>query len=130
MQQKSTQVDFRGQHVYVGIDVAQRSWRVHILVGDLFHRHFSQRPDPRALAEYLKRNFPGAEYHCVYEAGCCGFWIQNSLQQLGIDCIVTNAADVPINAGISGSTSGFRDMTDAITWTSFLKPFGNSGRIG
>jgi transposase len=95
MHQEVTHVDFKGQHVYAGIDVAQRSWRVQILVGDFFHKRFSQHPDPGALAEYLRRNFPGAEYHCVYEAGYCGFWIQKSFQQLGIDCMVTNAAEVP-----------------------------------
>ena len=95
MQQEYTKVDFRGQHVYVGIDVAQRSWRVHIVVEDVFHKRFTQRPDPHALAEYLRSHFPGAEYHCVYEAGYCGFWIQQSFQRLGIDCMVTNAADVP-----------------------------------
>lgn len=31
----------------------------------------------------------------MYEAGYCGFWIQKSFQQLGIDCMITNAADVP-----------------------------------
>jgi transposase len=95
MQPQCTQASFCGQHVFVGIDVAQRSWKVHILVEDQFHKSFSQRPDPRALADYLRRNFPGAEYHCVYEAGYCGFWIQESLERLGLDCIVTNAADVP-----------------------------------
>ena len=95
MHQQCTQVDFRGQHVYAGIDVARRSWRVHILDGELYHKRFSQPPDPRVLVEYLRRNFPGAEYHCVYEAGYFGFWIQNRFQELGIDCMVINAADVP-----------------------------------
>lgn len=95
MRQEVTHVDFKGQHIYVGLDVAQRSWRVHILVNDLFHRRFSQRPDPEALVAYLKRNFPGALYHVVYEAGYCGFWIHERFRDLGVDCIVTNPADVP-----------------------------------
>ena len=95
MQRQCTQVDFRGQHVYVGIDIARRSWRVQILVGEFYHKRFTQPPDPRVLAEYLRRNFPGAEYHCVYEAGYFGFWIENSFQALGIDCMVINASDVP-----------------------------------
>lgn len=90
-----TKVDFVGQHVYVGLDVAKKSWKVCILVGEQLHRKFSQEPDAGALARYLRCNFPGAEYHCVYEAGYCGFWIQHDLRQLGIDCIVTNPADVP-----------------------------------
>jgi transposase len=90
-----TKPDFTGQHVFVGLDVAQRSWKVNVLLGELFHKRFSQQPDCAALAHYLRRNFPGAEYHCVYEAGYCGFWIHDELERLGIDCIVVNPADVP-----------------------------------
>ena len=39
--------------------------------------------------------YPGAEYHSVYEAGFCGFWIHERLTALGIDNIVVNPADVP-----------------------------------
>jgi transposase len=47
------------------------------------------------LVEYLHRQFPGAVYHTVYEAGYFGFWIHRSLMQLGVDSMVINAADVP-----------------------------------
>jgi transposase len=47
------------------------------------------------LVEHLKRNYPGATYHAVYEAGFCGFWIQEALSKLGVNCIVVNPADVP-----------------------------------
>ena len=40
------------------------------------------------------------------------------------------AAEAPIMAGISGSTSGSRDITVAMIWTSCVNPLGNSGRIG
>jgi hypothetical protein len=33
-------------------------------------------------------------------------------------------------AGISGSISGSSEITVAMTWTSLVKPFGNSGRNG
>lgn len=90
-----TQVDFTDQHVYVGLDVAKKSWKVNVLVGEQFHKRFSQEPSTRTLVNYLRRNFPGAQYHCVYEAGYCGFWIHDELRALGVDCIVTNPADVP-----------------------------------
>ena len=95
MERQCTELDFAGQDVWVGLDVAKRSWKVCILVGELFHRRFSQEPDVLALAHYLKRNFPGAQYHCVYEAGYSGFWIHDQLRALGIECIVVNPADVP-----------------------------------
>ena len=44
--------------------------------------------------------------------------------------LTASAADVPISAGMSGSTSGFMEMTVATTCTSLVKPFGNSGRMG
>jgi transposase len=47
------------------------------------------------LAYYLGRNFPGAQYYSVYEAGFSGFWIHDQLRAKGIECIVVNPADVP-----------------------------------
>jgi transposase len=95
MHQQDTQVDFTGQDVFIGIDVGKRRWDVRILVGELYHKKFSQDPEPEQLVRYLHRQFPGAHYHAVYEAGYCGFWIQKQLQALGVYCIVINPADVP-----------------------------------
>lgn len=90
-----TQPDFTGQHVFTGLDVALRAWKVCVLVGESYHRRFSMEPDPAGLVRYLRRHFPGAIYHCVYEAGYCGFWIYDELTRLRADCIVVNPADVP-----------------------------------
>ena len=62
------------------------------------------------MVNYLIRNFPGAQYHCVYEAGYSGFWIQEQLRQLNIPCIVINPADVPTTHKESNSKS---DRVDA-----------------
>ena len=95
MRRQCTKVQFSGQHVYVGIDVARRSWKVCIYLSQAYHKNFSQGPDPRLLVEYLHRHFPGAVYHTVYEAGYFGFWIHRSLMRLGVDSMVIHAADVP-----------------------------------
>jgi len=88
-------LDFHGRHVFVGLDVAKQSWKVSILVGtDQVHRSFTQPPRPEILAQYLERNFPGATYHCAYEAGFSGFWTYEALTAQGIDCMVVNPADV------------------------------------
>jgi transposase len=55
----------------------------------------SRDPDPDQLAKYLRTNFPGAEYHAVYEAGFSGFESCRRFQELGVNCIVINPADVP-----------------------------------
>jgi len=95
MQGKDTQVSFSGQDVYVGLDVAIKSWKVCIYVGGLFHKRFAQPPDPVVLVQYLHRSVPGGRYHSVYEAGYFGFWIHEALQRLGVDSMVINPADVP-----------------------------------
>jgi transposase len=55
----------------------------------------SQNPDPELLASYLKRNFPGGEFHAVYEAGFSGFGACRKLRELGINCLVVHPSDVP-----------------------------------
>ena len=95
MHSECTKVQFTGQHVNVGLDIARKSWKVCIFLGGAFHKRFSQPPDPAVLVEYLHRNFPGATYHTVYEAGYFGFWIHRELVRLGVDSIVINPADVP-----------------------------------
>ncbi len=90
-----SKLDFSGQHLYVGLDVHRKRWSVCVLTQQFEHKTFSQPPDPSVLANYLNRNFPGATYHAVYEAGYSGFWIHDRLREKGIDCIVVNPADIP-----------------------------------
>ena len=95
MHSECTQVQFTGQHVFAGLDVANKSWKVAVFLDQSFHKRFSQPPEPAVLVQYLRRNFPGATYHTVYEAGYFGFWIHEALMQLGVDSMVVNPADVP-----------------------------------
>jgi len=97
MQTKVNDNLFTGQSIYVGIDYHKKSWKVTILGDHYEHKTMSQNPSPEVLANYLKRNFPGASYQAVYEAGFCGFKSCRSLNALGVNCIVTHAADVPTN---------------------------------
>lgn len=95
MQMQHTQIDWSGQHLYVGLDVHKNSWTVTVLTETIMQKKFSQPPDSECLANYLRRHYPGATCHCVYEAGFSGYWIHDQLQSYGIDCRVVNAADVP-----------------------------------
>lgn len=90
-----SKLDFSGQTIYVGLDVHKKSWSVSILSEQCEHKTFTQPPDVDKLVHYLKRNFPGADYRAVYEAGFCGFWIHDQLRDQGVNCIVANPADVP-----------------------------------
>lgn len=95
MQTQINKLDFKGTNVYAGIDTHKNSWKVSIWVENVFHKTFVQNPQPEVLHCYLVKNFPGATYHSAYEASYCGFWIHNSLINLGIKSIVVNPADVP-----------------------------------
>jgi transposase len=77
------------------VDVHKKSWSISILTDKFEHKTFSQPPEVGTLVKYLKRNFPGASYKSVYEAGYCGFWIHDLLQEHGVQCLVVNPADVP-----------------------------------
>jgi transposase len=86
---------FEGQTIYTGIDYHLKNWRVTIYCGQIEHKQMTINPSPEILASYLKKNFPGAIYKAVYEAGFSGFIACRKLIELGIDCIVVHAADVP-----------------------------------
>jgi len=88
-------LDFKGQNIYVGIDVHLKSWSVAVLSEHSVLKKFSQNPDAEALFKFLATSYPGAIYHSVYEAGFCGFWIHERLVSLGINNMVVNPADVP-----------------------------------
>jgi transposase len=90
-----SKLNFRDQDLYIGLDIHKKNWTVSIFTDHHEHKTFSQDPDPDILYNYLRKTFPGASYHSVYEAGYCGFWIHDELIRRGIDNIVINAADVP-----------------------------------
>jgi len=89
------ELSFKGQNIYVGIDVHLKSWSVAVLSEHSVLKKFSQKPDAEALYKFLTSNYPGATYYSVYEAGFCGFWIHRRLLKFGVNNIVVNPADVP-----------------------------------
>jgi transposase len=95
MEAQVRKIDFKDQNIYVGFDVHKKSWKVTVMAEDVFYKTFTQPPDPQALVNYLKSNFPGGNYHSAYEAGFCGFWIHEKLTSFGIKSIVVNPADIP-----------------------------------
>lgn len=95
MHTKVNESTFAGQPIYVGIDVHLKSWRVTVMAGDIHCKTFSAPPQADKLANYLKTNFPGADYYSAYEAGFCGFSVHRELTAFGIKSIVVNPADIP-----------------------------------
>jgi len=95
MQEQINKLDFRGQNIYVGIDVHKASWTVTIELKHITHKTFSQDPCAHTLGEYLRGNFPGGNYLSAYEAGFCGFSTHRLLEKEGISNIVVNPSDIP-----------------------------------
>ena len=93
--EQSNKISFKGQNIYVGLDVHLKSWSVTIVSETSVLKRMRQEPDPEGLYRFLTSHYPGAEYFSVYEAGFCGFWIHDRLTALGIHNIVVNPADVP-----------------------------------
>jgi transposase len=91
----SNKLDFTGQPIYIGLDVHKKSWSVSIHSAVCEHKTFTQPPEVDLLVNYLRRNFPGATYRSVYEAGYSGFWVHDQLVEKGVACTVANPADVP-----------------------------------
>src|SRR6266496_2650400 len=92
---KVKKLDFAGETIYCGLDVHKTNWKINMRTKSMELTGFSQNPEPSLLAGYFRKNYPGAEVKVVYEAGFCGFGIQRSLADMGIECIVVNAADIP-----------------------------------
>ena len=109
MQMQSNKLNFEGQNIYIGIDVHKKDWTVCVLSERLEHKKFTQPPTAKALKSYLDRNFPGANYFSVYEAGFCGFHVHWSLLSVGIKNIVVNAADVPTTHKEKANKTDARD---------------------
>lgn len=99
MSTQSKALSFKGQKIFVGLDVHLRSWSVTVLSEQSVLKKYTQDPSPAVLHKFLTNTYPDAEYHSVYEAGFCGFWIHWELTDLGIHNIVVNPADVPTMAG-------------------------------
>ena len=95
MRKQYSTVSFKGQIIYVGIDVHKTQWTVAVQHCGRVSETFSMDPAPEKLAEHLKRNYPDAEYRSVYEAGFSGFEAHRTLCRLGVQNIVINPADVP-----------------------------------
>ncbi len=95
MHSKIKKISFKGQNIYIGIDVHFKSWVITIMVGNISYKTFSQNPDAKELSKYLQNNFPDGNYYSVYEAGFCGFSVHRELEKNGINNIIVNPADIP-----------------------------------
>jgi transposase len=106
---ESTGFDFKGQSIYVGLDVHKKSWTMSIFDKSMHLKRLTVPPDPEKLSAYLKRMYPLARYHVAYEAGYSGYWIHDRLKRIGIDCIVVHPGDVPTTDAERRNKTDVRD---------------------
>ena len=85
MQRK--EISFKGQKVFIGIDVHKNSWSVTTLTEAGLKRTHPQKASAKELFDFLNRYYPEGEYKAVYEAGFSGFSTYYALKEYGIDCI-------------------------------------------
>jgi transposase len=95
MDKEITKLDFKGQLLFIGIDVHKRQWKITIRSNNMHLKTISINPDPKELYSYMSKNYPGGKYISTYEAGYSGYWIHRELLKLGIHNIIVNPADVP-----------------------------------
>jgi transposase len=92
---EDTKINFKGQSIYIGLDVHLKSWKVCFRLDEFEHGVHTMPPSPKALSNYLRKYFPNGDYYSVYEAGYCGYWIHEELESYGIKNTIVNPLDVP-----------------------------------
>lgn len=89
---------FKGEKIFVGIDMHKRSWHITIRTKsiELFNGSIPGRWE--ALRKLLHR-YKTENIYTVYEAGYFGFWLHDHLIKYGVNCLVTPPSLVPQQYG-------------------------------
>lgn len=96
MQEQIREINYEGQQIFCGIDVHKKQWKMTVCTAHTIQRAVTfERPFVKNVKNYLERKYRGGQYIVAYEAGFSGFWAQKSFQEVGIDAIVVNPADIP-----------------------------------
>lgn len=66
-------ISFKGQKIYIGIDVHAKTWEVCVLTESGYKERHPQQASAKTLFDFLKKHFPDGEYHAVYESGSVVF---------------------------------------------------------
>ena len=88
-------ISFKGQKIFIGIDVHKKNWDVAIAPEIGIVKRHPQKASAKELFDFLKKHYPDGDYLAVYESGFSGFSTYYALKDVGIECKVVHAADVP-----------------------------------
>src|ERR1039458_8675535 len=95
---KTIRIDYQDKIIYLGIDVHKRTYSVTVICEGQIIKRDTITANPAVLVAYLRRCFPGARIHSVYEAGFSGFALHRVLVQNGVENIVVNPASIEVAA--------------------------------
>src|SRR5512139_1765287 len=86
------------KEVFIGIDVHKVSWHVTARTGaeEVFHGGI---PGQYGALRGLLNRLKGCQIKVAYEAGPCGFWLQDKLTEDGIKVIVVPPSLIPVESG-------------------------------
>ena len=111
-------ISFKGQKIFIGIDVHAKNWEVAIAPEVGIVRRHSQKPSAKELFDFLKKNYPDGDYLAAYESGFSGYSTYYALTEVGLGCMVIHAADVPTTQYEEAMKT---DRVDALTLVISLK---------
>jgi transposase len=98
------------QELFIGLDVHDKQWTISVISKEKeYIRGMVISPNAKALKNLLDRKFSYTSIKLAYEAGFCGYWVQRSLTNEGIETIVVNAADIPPSDKDSKQKNDSRD---------------------
>ncbi|MCI6625263.1 MAG: hypothetical protein MR747_04160 [Bacteroidales bacterium] len=65
---------FKGQNIYIGIDVHKKNWQVAVITESGYTERLSTAADAKALFKFLKSHYPDGNYRAVYKPKGRFFW--------------------------------------------------------
>jgi transposase len=90
-----TSPNFNNVNFFVGIDTHLKNWTVTIRANGIELKTFSMNHSASELNNYLVKHYPYGSSKFAYEAGFAGFSPYRRFNELGLNCIVVNPADIP-----------------------------------
>lgn len=92
------QVLARGKEVSIGIDVHKESWQITVRTEgeEIFN---GRLPSQYHALERIIARLPKCRVKVAYEAGPCGFWLNDKLTADGIETIVVPPSLIPVESG-------------------------------
>ena len=84
----------KNKSIYIGLEDSKKTWRLCVRSEGMIVHEVSMPARYANLHNYLFKRYPECKIQVIYEAGFSGFWLHDSLEEDGIDCIVTPPSKV------------------------------------